>query len=58
MDEADLTEALDRVGTAQGGEASYSQLAASAGGAKTPQQMLDAARKLYAWKKEIARAAR
>jgi len=58
MDEENLTEALDRVGSAQGGEVSYSQLAASAGGAKTPQQMLDAARKLYAWKKEIARAAR
>ncbi len=40
------------------GELSYSQLAAHAGAAKNPQQMLDAARKLYAWKKEIARAAR
>lgn len=58
MDEEDMTAALDRIGTAQGRELSYSQLAAAAGAAKTPQHMLDAARKLYAWKKEIARAAR
>src|SRR4029079_19429751 len=56
-DEEDMTAALDRVGQAHGGEDSYSQLAATAGAAKNPQQMLDAARKLYAWKKEIARAA-
>lgn len=57
-DEEDMTAALDRIGANQDAGTTYSQLAATAGAAKSPQQMLDAARKLYAWKKEIARAAR
>ena len=57
-DEEEIASALDRIGAAHGAGASYSQLAANAGAAKSPQYMLDAARKLYAWKKEIARAAR
>lgn len=57
QDEEHMTAALDRIATTQGADTSYSHLAAAAGAAKSPQQMLDAARKLYAWKKEIARAA-
>lgn len=58
QDEAEIVSALDRIGAVQGAGESYSQLAATAGAAKSSQQMLEAARKLYAWKKEIARAAR
>ena len=58
QDEAEISTALDRIGAAQGAGESYSQLAVTAGAAKSSQQMLEAARKLYAWKKEIARAAR
>lgn len=58
QDEAETAQALDRIGTAQGAGESYSQLAAGAGAAKSSQQMLEAARKLYAWKKEVARATR
>jgi len=58
QDETEIVTALDRIGAAQGAGENYSQLAATAGAAKSSQQMLEAARKLYAWKKEIARAAR
>jgi hypothetical protein len=58
QDETEIVSALDRIGSAQGAGELYSQLAANAGAAKSSQQMLEAARKLYAWKKEIARAAR
>lgn len=58
QDEAEIVAALNRIGTVQGAGESYSQLAAHAGAARSSQQMLEAARKLYAWKKEIARAAR
>ncbi|MFZ2030420.1 MAG: hypothetical protein WAU68_08950 [Vitreimonas sp.] len=58
QDEAEIVTALDRIGAVQGASESYSQLAATAGAAKSSQQMLEAARKLYAWKKEIARATR
>jgi hypothetical protein len=56
--ETEIVCALDRIGAVQGAGESYSQLAANAGAAKSSQQMLEAARKLYAWKKEIARATR
>jgi hypothetical protein len=58
QDETEIVNALDRIGAVQGAGETYSQLAANAGAAKSSQQMLEAARKLYAWKKEIARAAR
>jgi hypothetical protein len=58
QDEAEIVSALDRIGAVQGADETYSHLAATAGAAKSSQQMLEAARKLYAWKKEIARAAR
>ncbi|MBI3438755.1 MAG: hypothetical protein HY054_08940 [Proteobacteria bacterium] len=58
QDEAQAAAALDRIGAAQGIGESYSRLAAAAAAAKSSQQMLEAARKLYAWKKEIARATR
>jgi hypothetical protein len=57
-DEGETAAALDRIATAQGAGASYSELAANAGAAKTSKQMLEAARKLHAWKKEIVRATR
>ncbi|MBS0386009.1 MAG: hypothetical protein JSS00_11735 [Proteobacteria bacterium] len=58
MDERDTAAALDRIASAQGASATYSELAAGAASANSSKQMLEAARKLYAWKKEIVRATR
>lgn len=57
-EEAETAEMLDRMSTAQAASATFTQLAEEAAAAKTSQHMLDAARKLHAWKEEIARATR
>jgi len=55
-EEAEAAPLLDSLSSAQGASATFSQLSSEAAAAKTPQQMLEAARKLHAWKKEIIRA--
>lgn len=55
-EEAEAAPLLDSLSSAQGASATFSHLSAEAAAAKTPQQMLEAARKLHAWKKEIIRA--
>lgn len=54
----DTARLLDTVGAAQGVKDRYSDLAADAAAAQTPQRMLDAAKKLHAWKEEMLRAIR
>jgi hypothetical protein len=49
---------LNRLAGLHGVTPNYSQLEAEAANAKTPQQMLEAARKLHAWKEEMTRATR
>jgi hypothetical protein len=49
---------LDRLAGVHGVTPNYTQLEAEAANAKTPQQMLEAARKLHAWKEEMTRATR
>jgi hypothetical protein len=58
MEEADAIPLLDRIGAAHKVRESFSELAAQAANAKTRTQMLEAARKLHAWKVEILRATR
>lgn len=57
-DEADAVAWLDRLAAAHRLPVPFSALAREADEAKTPLQMLDAARKLHAWKQEIRRATR
>lgn len=57
-DEEEATSLLDRLSEAEGLDTPFSKLAADAAAAKTTSQMLDAARKLHAWRKETARATR
>lgn len=57
-DEAETAEFLDRVAAANGVETTFTQLSAEAAAAKSSKEMLEAARKLHAWKEEIARATR
>ncbi|WP_395645232.1 hypothetical protein [Terricaulis sp.] len=56
--ETETAEFLDRVAQANGVESSFTKLSAEAAGAKSSKEMLEAARKLHAWKEEIARATR
>lgn len=58
VEESDARSLLDRIGAAHGLKDTYSTLAAQAAAAKTRTQMLEAARKLHAWKEEIIRATR
>lgn len=57
-DEAETAAFLDRVAEANGVDTSFTQLSAEAAAAKSSKEMLEAARKLHAWKEEIARATR
>lgn len=57
-DEEEAASLLDRLSEAEGLDTPFSKLAADAASAKTASQMLDAARKLHAWRKETARATR
>jgi hypothetical protein len=56
--DADAAALLDRLAAAHGVTPNYTQLKAEAASAKTPHQMLEAARKLHAWKEEMTRATR
>jgi hypothetical protein len=49
---------LDRVAAANGVEEKFTELEAEAASAKKPSQMLEAARKLFAWKERMKRATR
>ena len=49
-------DALDRLGARSGAATPYSQLAAEAAAAQSPSQLLDAARRLHAWKETNLRA--
>ena len=49
---------LNRLAGIHGVTPNYTQLEAEAANAKTPHQMLEAARKLHAWKEEMTRATR
>jgi hypothetical protein len=57
-EDAEAAALLDRLAAAHGVVPNYTQLEAEAANAKTPQQMLEAARKLHAWKEEMTRATR
>lgn len=57
-DEAHAVDWLDRLADAHRLPIRYSDLAREAGAARSPMQMLEAARKLHAWRQEIRRATR
>lgn len=57
-DGAETMQFLDRVAAANGLDTSFTELSAEAAAAKSPKEMLEAARKLHAWKEEIERATR
>lgn len=57
-EDAEAAALLDRLAAAHGVIPNYTQLEAEAANAATPQQMLEAARKLHAWKEEMTRATR
>jgi len=54
--EEENAQLLDAVGQSQGVSARFSELAAEAAAAQTPARMLEAAKKLHAWKEEMLRA--
>lgn len=57
-DETETAEFLDRMAAANNVATPFTQLSAEAAAAKSSKDMLEAARKLHAWKEEIARATR
>lgn len=57
-EDAEATVLLDRLAALHGITPNYTQLEAEAASAKTPHQMLEAARKLHRWKEEMTRATR
>ncbi|MES1158697.1 MAG: hypothetical protein ABUL42_02270, partial [Terricaulis silvestris] len=54
----EATALLDRVGESQNVSSRFSDLEKEASEAKTPAQMLTAARRLHLWKEEMLRATR
>lgn len=57
-EDAEAAALLDRLAALHGVTPNYTQLEAEAANAKTPNEMLEAARKLHAWKEEMTRATR